>query len=172
MKAMMRVLSVLFGLLMLSAGAFGQKGYFPVRVTEWAEARGCAAITEWYGDATTFDPPYAFGWLPGDREKSAAYWCVSKGDPKKVRLIFEGESDCPKELEWHGSILGLSIVDESITLDKFVYWGDPNQGKGLRRVVTRGPFLYAGYSGAGFYFYCYRDKWLVSPVNIEPVKAP
>ena len=87
----MKALVVLFAFVLISKGAIGQQSYFPILVSQWATARGCAAIPEWYNQEDIFDPPYVMGWLPGNREESAAYWCVSKNNSRKVRLIFEGE---------------------------------------------------------------------------------
>jgi len=162
----MKALVVLFALVLISKGAIGQQSYFPILVFQWATARGCAAIPEWYNQEDIFDPPYVMGWLPGNREESAAYWCVSKNNSRKVRLIFEGESKCPKEIEWDSNrLLGLSVVNERLPLEWFTYWDDPKQRKGPTKVATRGPIVYAGDSGAGLYFYCYREKWLVRVVH-------
>jgi hypothetical protein len=146
--------------------ALAQATFFPTKVGQWAQARGCADITEWYVTEDLLDPPYVMGWLPGGRDQSAVYVCISKSDKNNVKLVFEGDTTCPKEIEWPGNWLpGISIVHERRPLERFTYWDKGRRRSGPAKMTTRGPYIYAGHDGTGYYFYCHDGKWLAGFVH-------
>jgi hypothetical protein len=61
----------------------------PRELVDFAHANGCTPIDNFFERPGMVNPPYVYGWLSGDQEKSAVFWCkrAEKND-KPYILMF------------------------------------------------------------------------------------
>lgn len=140
----------------------------PRELVDFARANGCAPIDDFFDRPGMINPPYVYGWLPGDPENSAVFWCKkTEKDGKPYILMFKPADSkqlrgCPAVIEWGDPPGGLSIETRArLALVKFRYVNAPKRN-GPSSVVTRARVLVNYYDGLSDVFYCYRGKWLVA----------
>ena len=163
--ALMRWLHYFAGLICLAmtAGKVAAEGHtLPELLRMAAAEKGCAEIDKFFDRPGLVDPPFVLGYLPGDRESSAAFWCARPIGQEKYLLVIVGKSNkCPSEISWQNYPGGLSVIrDTKMALSSFFY-RDNVREKGPAAAYTRGPVLRSEYDGTGEYFYCYEGRWLV-----------
>src|SRR5438067_3119141 len=99
----------------LGEGSSADTLIMPRELVDFGRARGCEPIDNFYDRAGMIDPPYVYGWLPGDKEKSAVFWCKkTETDSKAYNLVFKTSdlkliAGCPAVIEWQDPPAGLSI---------------------------------------------------------------
>lgn len=86
----------------------------PQELVGFARASGCEPINDFFDRPGMIDPPYVYGWLAGDKERSAVFWCQRPDDrAHPYRLMFRpadpGQLGCPATIEWRNPPGGLSI---------------------------------------------------------------
>lgn len=155
--------------LALASPAGGQEPLvLPQQLNEAAKARGCSQIEDFFRRPGMVEAPFVYGYLPGDPQKSAAFWCTKgMGRTKQYMLVFLfTESDheltkCPHAIETDEYPGGLSIFsDKRVTLDRFVYLKERGRG-GPKGVRLKHNAIKSSYDGLSSIFYCLRGDWLV-----------
>jgi hypothetical protein len=148
----------------------------PRELVDFARANGCESIDDFFERPNMVDPPYVYGWLPGDKENSAVFWCKKKGESTKLyNLIFISRTSpnlpsladpkqlggCPAIIEWHNSPRGLTIETRPrLPLSTFRYVSMPER-TAPRSVVANAKVLVNYYDGVENVFYCHKGQWLV-----------
>lgn len=141
----------------------------PEELIAYAAKNGCEQVSDFFKNRPGMvNPPYAYGYLPGLEEESAALWCqAGQGDSRKFYLLIMMKKPhpelarCPAKIEWQNYPGGLSIYkDRRTTLEEFVFLGDPKR-KGPRNVRLSHNGILSGDDGLNELFYCYKGAWLV-----------
>jgi hypothetical protein len=149
----------------------------PRELVDFARANGCEPIDDFFERPGMVDPPYVYGWLPGDKENSAVFWCKRKDDrdnpynlmfissasPESLSLANSKQSGgCPAVIEWWNPPAGLSIETRPrLPLSDFRYVTTPKRN-GPRMVVPNAKVLVSSYDGVTSVFYCHKGQWLVA----------
>ena len=140
----------------------------PKDLVDIAEQNGCEQISNFFERPGQVDPPYVYGYLPGDPENSAVFWCKKKpgvSTDKPYLLLFASLGsttplECPSQIEWWNPPAGLSIYRAGdLSLEDFHYIENPKKS-GPKKTLARGPVVLSSYDGLEEYFYCYNKKWL------------
>ena len=141
----------------------------PEEVIAYAAQNGCEQVNDFFKNRPGMvNPPYAYGYLPGLEEESAALWCqAGQGDNRKFYLLIMMKKPtpelarCPAKIEWQNYPGGLSIYkDRRTTLKEFVFLTDPKR-KGPRNVRLSHNGILSEYDGVTELFYCYKGAWLI-----------
>jgi len=140
----------------------------PDELIAYTAENGCQQVADFFKRSGMVNPPYAYGYLSGPREDSAALWCQSgQGDERKFLLLVMTTkrvaelAKCPTKIEWRNYPGGLSIYkDRRTTLDAFVYVADP-QRRAPTNVKLSGNGILSEYDGVEALFYCHEGAWLV-----------
>jgi len=142
----------------------------PEELSAYAVSKGCEEVRDFFKRPGVVNPPYAYGYLEGQREGSAVLWCEwREGEGRRFRLLVlargKTESRCPLMLEWRSYPGGLSIFsDRRTTLDGFVYVADPKRRPPPNVRLTENAIL-SEYDGIQNLFYCYRGEWVVRRID-------
>src|SRR5947207_9312945 len=78
----------------------------PRELVDFAHANGCAPIDSFFERPGMVNPPYVYGWLSGDQENSAVFWCKkAEKNEKPYILMFKARdpkqlAGCPTIVEW------------------------------------------------------------------------
>jgi len=141
----------------------------PEELVEVAQRERCAQIVDFFeGKPGPLDASFVYGYLPGDREDSAVFWCrnlESKETPYSLVFHFKDRehelTKCPDKIQWKNPPRGLSVyLNQKETLSGFRYLADPR-----RKVPTNHRFTHAAvrsyYDGVEELFYCHNGEWLV-----------
>ena len=117
------------------------------------------------------DPPYVYGYLDGEKENSAIYWCENKDQQEtkyflSIYLKFESTENqmngCTNKIGWGNYPGGLSYDDGFIrNLDDFVYMDNPSE-RPPKGIAIENRVIKSEYDGVSTFFYCHEGKWLVS----------
>lgn len=153
--------------------AYSETAIMPQELIEFAEKNNCTQLSDFFDSRPgRVNPPYVYGYLPGDEENSAVFWCKNT-EPSKhpFSLSFvvrdsEGElrqlSECPFKIEWDNPPRGLSVYkNRRTTLKGFVYLDNPKR-KVPENVRLSHNGIRSYYDGIEALFYCHEGKWLVS----------
>jgi hypothetical protein len=148
----------------------------PRELVDFAHANGCAPIDDFFERPGMVKPPYVYGWLAGDKQNSAVFWCKKKDNgAKSYNLMFISRTSpdlpsladskqmggCPAIIEWHNPPRGLSIeIRPRLPLSAFRYIAMPNR-TAPRLVVANAKVLVNDYDGVENVFYCHKGQWLV-----------
>lgn len=139
----------------------------PRELVDVAHANSCEPINDFFERPGMVDPPYVLGWLPGNKEDSAVFWCKKKdGGEKPYKLMFmpadpKQLGGCPAIIESRNRPRGLSIETRSrLALNTFRYLAKP-QRTGPATVVPKAKVLVNTYDGVGEDYYCHKGQWLV-----------
>jgi hypothetical protein len=139
----------------------------PQELVDFAHANGCAPIDNFFERPGMVNPPYVYGWLPGDQENSAVLWCKrAENKEKPYSLLFKVRdpkqlAGCPAIIEWWNPPRGLSIQTRPrVTLTDFRYVTSPKRA-GPTAVVTNAKVIVNYYDGLTDFLYCYKGQWLV-----------
>lgn len=139
----------------------------PREFVDFARANGCAAIDDFFERPGMVNPPFVYGWLPGDPQGSAVFWCkkTQKSD-KPFYLMFKVNdpkqlAGCPAMADWWNPPGGLSIeIRPHLDLGGFHLLTAPKR-LGPKSVVANARVILDYYDGLTSVFYCYQGQWLV-----------
>jgi hypothetical protein len=140
----------------------------PGELLKIAEKCGCEQVDNFYNRPGMIDPPYVYGFLPGDHENSAVFWCQKQHATPKYLLVLASRKTFFDD--WNYEIIiktenyprGLSIVKNcKITLDKFYYISSPNK-RGPKGVLPTPNVILSAYDGVEEYYYTHMGSWLIS----------
>jgi hypothetical protein len=143
----------------------------PQELTEYAEQNNCREITDFFNARPDgpVNPPFVYGYLPGDEESSAVFWCLNTEKSKKPYslLFMYRETDdavvgkCPQRIEWHNPPRGLSIYkNRQVTLEGFVYLQNPKKPVPKNERLNHNA-VRSYRDGVEELFYCLNGAWLV-----------
>jgi hypothetical protein len=142
----------------------------PRELVDLAHANGCSPISDFFERPGMVNPPYAYGWLPGDPGSSAVFWCKGAAESKKpYKLVFKVADPkqlrgCSATIEWSYP-RGLSIeTRHNLALRDFHYITAP-QRAAPTTVVANARVIVNEYDGPEDIFYCYGGEWLVSSLE-------
>lgn len=154
---------VYFILFIMMSSAYADEN-LPLDLSRVANRHGCASVPGFFDRPGMVDPPYVYGLLRGNKEDSAVFWCRSKSDVKKYKLIVVVAEDlqygCNREIETENYPGGLSLVQansESIKgfRDRFEHEPLP------ATAVNGGNIIVSYYDGVESSFFCYEGAWYV-----------
>jgi len=145
----------------LTAGPLSaQTTQLPSDLAAIATSIGCGPVPGFFDRPGRIDPPYIYGYRPGDRENSAAFWCYRQQDQTHL-LVFVREGRAVARIPWSSLPGGLTLADEArLDLSQFRYVDDP-QARGPSNVTTDYRPLVSECDGVSYTFYEYRGRWLV-----------
>lgn len=138
----------------------------PQELVQFAGAKGCSQVDDFFARPGMIDPPYVYGYAPGDEEDSAVFWCQRQMNGKRqyvLQFMYKKKvpaSGCADYIVWPNPPRGLSLVkSDRLTSDYFVYLDDrtsPPKG-----IPFAGPAILSTYDGVSAWFYCHQGRWLV-----------
>lgn len=148
----------------------------PLELVDAARKHNCAPIEDFFSTSAIIHPPFLYGYVPGNEQKSAVFWCERTNDTGERRyfLVFEFKIDhelarCPHEIEHTSGYPGGLLIFQRYsqydrfykrdTLEKFAYVRDP-QRSGPRGVRLRHPAILSYKDGTGTIYYCHQGEWL------------
>jgi len=145
-----------------------EPGSLPKELLEIAKRNGSKEVTGFYDRPGMINPPYVYGYLPCDKENSAAFWCQRQQKGKKIYYLMImvkgnkcGPLGCPEKIEWHNYPKGLSVYKEmNTTLEHFYYVKDPKRKPPENEKLKHNAIL-SEYDGVEELFYCYEGEWVV-----------
>ena len=155
-------------LLFVAAGGEAETLVMPEELVELARQKGCDQIEDFFKRPGLVNPPYVYGYLPGDERNSAAFWCRKKtGSSPSYSLLFMFRDTrhelarCPDRIEWENPPGGLSVYRDKRALHHgFVGVRDPI--KKLRgKIRLRNNAILSEYDGVSELFYCHKGEWFV-----------
>ncbi|PLX40039.1 MAG: hypothetical protein C0608_10070 [Deltaproteobacteria bacterium] len=138
----------------------------PGDFVEFAEKKGLSPIEGFFDRPGMIEAPFVYGYLPGEKEDSAAFWAKAKSDGEFLLVVwasvdFPPEYSCSETIPWRNFPGGLSIVDgERMPLADFVYVSDPSKAGPADKSTTHNSIM-SYYDGVEAIFYCHEGHWLV-----------
>ena len=121
---------------------------------------GCGPVAGFFERPGKVEPPYIYGVFPGEKERSAAFWCEKGGDEKPYVLVVVEKGRVVAAIPWEVFPGGLSRQDASgEALSDFRYVDDPKR-HGSSGKKTEYPALRSEYDGIITLFYRYDEQWL------------
>jgi hypothetical protein len=161
MSSVRECLLVLGALICLASPSRACDDQLPEELRALRQEAGCSAIQDFYDRLGFVDPPYLYGYLPGAREESAAFWCIRKGADQRYLLVLVEKHRIASTVPWDMYPGGLSLNDSSgIPLSEFVYVDDPKKGTRPPGKQTEFAPLRSEYDGVVTLFYRDGDRWL------------
>jgi hypothetical protein len=140
----------------------------PRELVDFAHAGGCVPIDDFYDRPGMVNPPYVYGWLAGDPENSAAFWCkkLEKSDKPYFLMIkamnAKDLAGCPAKIEWWNAPAGLSVeTRKNLSLGELRYVAEPTRA-GPVAVIPVAKVIVNYYDGLSDLFYCHKGQWLVA----------
>lgn len=163
---MKRILFCALSVLAVIPNAGADSLIMPKELVTIAGEKACTSLSDFYDRPGPIDPPFAYGYLPGDKGNSAVFWCKnpSVGD-KPYRLVIVAKdsshkNSCPDHFNWWNPPKGLSIVSNTtLDLRDFRYLDNPKLA-GPSQTHTKGNLIVSSYDGVSEYFYCHDGRWL------------
>lgn len=132
---------------------------FPEELDLVAKQLDCQSVPGFFERPGMVEPPYLYGYLPGLKEESAAFWCYQISGEKFYILALVNKGKLIGQIKWGNYPGGLSVSKEiHMPLSDFMYV-DNAEKKGPCVVTDYGP-IQSEYDGVITYFYQYNGKWL------------
>lgn len=165
-----RILFVLLSALALM-GVASSRGaesdnQLPQELRSLAAELGCGPVPGFYDRPGMVDPPYLYGYLPGEKEESAVFWCYREHEEKPYRLVFveslgQGrEGHVASTAAWRNYPGGLALYEEQkVPLSKFRFLDKP-QEYGPEGKTTQYAPVQEYYDGTTTLFYQEGGRWL------------
>lgn len=148
-------------LLCLATPSIACDDQLPEELRELRQVAGCSAVPDFYDRPGFVDPPYLYGYLPGPREASAAFWCTREGAEQRYLLVLVEKHRILATVPWDMYPGGLSLHESTdLPLSEFVYADDPKKGPGPPGKRTQFAPLRSEYDGVVTLFYRDGDRWL------------
>jgi hypothetical protein len=142
----------------------------PRQLVDFALANRCTPLNDFFERPGQVNPPYVYGWLPGDAENSAVFWCKkTETSDKPYKLMFDvldpkQMGGCPVAIEW-AYPRGLSIeTRHNLALRGFRYVSDSRR-TGPMVTVANAKVIVNEYDGLLDIFYCHSGQWLVTSLE-------
>lgn len=162
---MMRNIIFTASFLYIAGTCYGATQLLPDELIEEAKKNDCSQVEDFYKRPGMIKPPYVYGYLPGDEENSAVFWCKKNNKEKFLLVVMSKEDDkllkCSKAIEWANYPRGLAIYNNpNTTLDEFVYIRNPKK-KPPKNLKLKENAILSEYDGVSELFYCYEGEWLV-----------
>jgi hypothetical protein len=138
----------------------------PNDLAKAAESKGLSPVEGFYDRPGMVEAPFVYGYLPGEKENSAAFWVKSKQEGEFLLVIetktaVPPEYSCPNTLPWKNFPGGLSIVrNGNMSLGDFVYASDPSRKGPAETNITHNAIT-SYYDGVEIIFYCFNGNWLI-----------
>ena len=135
----------------------------PRELVDFAHANACTPIDDIFERPGMVNPPFVYGWLPGNPADSAAFWCrKTEKSAKPYKLVFKvydpkQMAECPTTIEWSNA-KGLSIEIRA-KLDLSDFHSVVDKRPGPKVVVPTAKVLVNEYDGVSDVFYCYGAQW-------------
>ncbi len=132
-------------------------------LSEAAKEYNCKEIIDFLNRPGMIEPPYAYGYLNGEKENSVIFWCENNNrSDKKYRLVVYSKVkrvlQCPSTIDIDNYPGGLSLVkDSQLSLSSFQYLEDEKKGPDIN---VKDNFIKSYYDGVEQFFYCNNGKWL------------
>jgi len=146
-----------------AVSALAQALVMPKQLVEVARSKSCEPVSDFFDREGLYDPPYAIGYLPGNKEGSAIFFCRRGNDYFIVIAVFDSRLNfsCPTEIPYPGAPPeGLRILHgKKVPLDWFRYM-EPHRGYGPKHLNTTGPIIEEDFDGVLNWFYCHNGRWL------------
>jgi len=139
----------------------------PDELLDVAEKCDCEQIDNFFDRPGMVEPPYVYGFLAGDKENSAVFWCKKKKEKRKYLLVLVSRRTFREP--WKFELItetrnfpgGLSIVSNlSIPLHEFRYVNDVKT-RGPKGVMTSDAVISSYYDGLMTLFYNHNGEWLL-----------
>ncbi|MFZ5503510.1 MAG: hypothetical protein ACOY3V_08320 [Pseudomonadota bacterium] len=149
--------------LMAYGEAVAEPLLIPKELADFANKNKCSQVLNFYARPGMVLPPYLYGYLPGEIEDSAAFWC-KKGNNYLLMFLDKARSkwsrECPSSIVWRNYPGGLSLsAENNLPLDQFVnLTSDLRDSKNQK---TAYPPLRSYYDGVEALFYCHKGDWYV-----------
>jgi hypothetical protein len=165
------LLATIFALVVANGLAHAEIKIIPAELVKFAEIINCSHISDFYERPGPVNPPFVYGYLPGNEEDSIVFWCKNTESSKHpYSLVFlvrdsEGElrqlPECPFRIEWDNPPRGLSVYkDRRTTLKGFINVRNPNE-KVPEAVRLSHNAIMSYYDGVSELFYCHKGAWFV-----------
>ncbi len=157
----MELFIILFASVILNCGyVIADNSIMPDELVNVADKYECKQVENFFSRPGMIDPPYVYGFLTGETEDSAAFWCEQNKQKGNYILLFYNKMKnsnlckCGEVIiEWRNFPGGLSIVkDYELSLDKFSYI-DNREKKGPKGKKANGPIIMNSYDGVIEYFF-------------------
>jgi len=147
-------------LLTTSRAVLAGDDQLPQKLRELRTQVGCGPVSGFYDRPGMVEPPYLYGYLPGGKEESAAFWCHREGAEKPFVLVLVEKGRVTSTIAWQNYPGGLSLDDSApLRLSDFRYVDKPEQ-RGPVDAKTTHPSLRSEYDGVITLFYHHGDRWL------------
>lgn len=135
----------------------------PADLAKVARQHSCGPVIGFFERPGMIEPPYLYGYIPGDIEDSAAFWCErTDSRPRSFLLVLvnsQAASTCPQLIEWSSFPGGLSLGEPDTSLEEFTYVEDQGADSRLSGARTRYAPLRDYYDGVETLFYCHDGRW-------------
>ena len=139
----------------------------PQELIQFARAKNCSQIDDFFARPGMINPPYVYGYAPGDEEDSAVFWCQRQTEGKRqyvLQFMYKKKAPdprCADHIVWPNPPRGLSLVkSDRLTSDYFVYLDDRKTSP-PKGIPLTGTAVLSTYDGVSAWFYCHQGKWLV-----------
>lgn len=135
----------------------------PLELRKIADKNGCKEIVDFMDRPAMVDPPYVYGYLKGNKEDSAVFWCQSKSESNLYKLVIYSKNNsafkCPTVIETRNYPGGLSLFsDRARSLSEFKYISNDMRGPKIKGLQNN--FIMSYYDGVESIYYCHDGKWL------------
>ncbi len=140
----------------------------PDELLKIATKCNCGQVNDFYNRPGMIEPPYVYGFLQGEQENSAVFWCRKKNENREYLLVLASKKSFSDD--WSYEIIiktsnyprGLSIVRNcKISLDNFVYISNSRK-RGPKGVFPSSNVILSTYDGVSEYYYNHNGSWLIS----------
>ena len=139
----------------------------PSELVSFSEKKNCSQVEEFFARPGMVNPPYVYGYAPGDEEDSAVFWCERRSDGKRqyvLQFMYKKDAPdarCADQIVWTNPPGGLSLVKTGKFIsDYFTYLNDPKKSL-PKGIAFTGTSVLSTYDGVSTWFYCYGGNWLV-----------
>jgi len=147
-------------LLPLSGRALACDDQLPEELRALRKQAGCRAIGDFFERPGMVEAPYLYGYLPGNKEDSAAFWCYQPGGEEPYVLVLVQGDRIASTVRQRNYPGGLSLHDSAhVALSEFRYVDNP-QEHGPKARTTSHPPLRSEYDGNITLYYRDGERWL------------
>lgn len=147
--------------------SWSQVQLLPNELMDVAAENNCSQVDDFYKRPGMVNPSFFYGYLDGEKESSAIFWCRNMNDREiPYRLVIvdkipgSGRNDCPQVIEWRNYPGGLSVYNNpNLTLEGFRFHKDltKNPPAGARMEHNA---IIEDYDGTSTIFYCFEGDWV------------
>ena len=173
MDMVMKIKLIIISILLLTASSLNAAGannetILPEKLSLIAKKHNCVEVKDFYINRPGIvNHSYVFGYLPGNKELSAVFWCQKKISYEiQYYLYYYSEIDspdgynCPALITTQRNLGGLYIKqgDEELIFD-YSYVNGSSKDIPIPAMRVNNAIV-SEYDGAGRIFYCYKGEWI------------